>query len=191
MGKTSSKPNVYTEPETTVLNKSSSSISKEEPPKRQHSRKKIDKSRPDDYVFYLVIIGESGVGKTSIVNRFTNDTFSDQVPPTVGVNFEKQSVMVDNNKIGLEIWDVSGEERTRVPTSYYQGCKGFLAVYDVSNKDSFQKIEKWVEDCNKLSGPLLPDNAKFLVGNKIDKKEERQVSSEEALKFATRMNSLC
>jgi len=147
---------------------------------------RMDKNRPDDYVFFLVIVGESGVGKTSILNRFVNDTFAETVPPTEGVNFGLQSVMVDNTKIGLEIWDVSGEERTRVPTSYYKDCKGVLAVYDISNRESFLKLEKWIEDSNRLSGRNFLDTGKWLVGNKSDK--DREVTVQEAQQFAKRMN---
>jgi small GTP-binding protein len=137
------------------------------------------KDGPDDFQYSLVIIGESGVGKTALLHRFTNKKFNGDVQPTEGVDFAKQSVMVESKKVGLEIWDTAGDERTRVPTTFYQDCKGVLAVYDVNNMDSFTNLDKWIGDAEKFAKGA---DAKWLIGNKID--GERVVTTEQAREYA-------
>jgi len=145
----------------------------------------IDDSRPDDFTYHVVIIGEQGVGKTSLLRRFTKGTFSGKVEATEGIDFDQKSVMVGSTKVGLEIWDTAGNERTRVPSTFYQGCKGALVVYDVSNKETFDNIRKWVEDSDRLSGS---QPAKWLIGNKSDVEcAEGRVPFSEAKKLAAEL----
>jgi len=134
---------------------------------------------PDDFTYNLVIIGESAVGKTSLLYRFTHRSFSEKILPTSGIDFDKQSVMVEQKKVGLEIWDTAGDERTRVPTTFYQDCKGVLAVYDVSNRESFENLDKWISDAEKFAKGA---DAKWLIGNKTD--STRVVSIKEGQEFA-------
>jgi small GTP-binding protein len=150
---------------------------KEEKPKE--SKKIPVKDGPDDYQYSLVIIGESGVGKTSLLSRFTDRKFNASVQPTQGIDFDKQSVMVEQKKVGLEIWDTAGDERTRVPTTFYQDCLGVLAVYDICNLESFDNIDKWVSDAEKFAKRA---EVKWLIGNKSD--GTRAVTSEQAREYA-------
>jgi len=145
----------------------------------------VDPSRPDDMSFHLVIIGDKGTGKTSLLHRFTQDNFSDGVQPTEGVDFLTKSVMVAGKKVGLEIWDTDGNERTRVPTTFYKGAKGVVAVYDVTDQETFINMRKWLDDSDRLSGS---HPVRILVGNKSDLKVKGSgVSDAEREAFTTEL----
>jgi len=148
--------------------------------KKTKSKKEPVRDGPDDFTYCLVLIGEKGVGKTSLLHRFTKESFSDSVKETEGIDFDKQSVMVELKKVGLEIWDTAGEERTRVPTTFYQDAKGVLAVYDVSNRESFESCKIWLQDAEKFAKGA---ESKFLIGNKSDI-SPKAVTTAEAQEFA-------
>ncbi|XP_076064503.1 ras-related protein Rab-18-like [Oratosquilla oratoria] len=136
----------------------------------------------------ILIIGESGVGKSSLLLRFTEDTFDPEQSATIGVDFKVKTIMVDGNKTKLAIWDTAGQERFRTLTpSYYRGAQGVILVYDVCNRNSFTKLDMWLNELDTYS--TKTDIVKMLVGNKIDK-EKREVSREEGLKFARRHSML-
>jgi len=133
----------------------------------------------------LLIIGESGVGKSSLLLRFTDDAFDPEQAATIGVDFKVKTVKVNGDKVKLAIWDTAGQERFRTLTpSYYRGGQGVIVVYDVTNRESFTKIENWLTELETYS--TNQDLVKMLVGNKCDLEShgERAVSKEEGLKTA-------
>ncbi|UYV61618.1 RAB18 [Cordylochernes scorpioides] len=139
----------------------------------------------------LLIIGESDVGKSSLLLRFTNDTFEHgTMSATIGVDFKVKTLTIDSSKVKLAIWDTAGSERFRTLTpSYYRGAHGAILVYDVTNRNSFAKLDQWLSELETYTTRL--GLVMMLVGNKIDKSpEERQVSKEEALRYARKHSML-
>jgi Ras-related protein Rab-18 len=131
----------------------------------------------------ILIIGESGVGKSSLLLRFTDDQFDAEISATIGVDFKVKVITIDGNKVKLAIWDTAGQERFRTLTpSYYRGGQGAILVYDVTNRESFQKIEDWLNELETYT--TNHDMIKMLVGNKCDMEAERVVSKEEGQKCA-------
>ncbi|ESO02106.1 hypothetical protein HELRODRAFT_161341 [Helobdella robusta] len=136
----------------------------------------------------ILIIGESGVGKSSLLLRFCEDTFDPDQSATIGVDFKVRTLIVDGNKAKLAIWDTAGQERFRTLTpSYYRGAQGCILVYDITNRQSFLKLENWLTELETYS--TKHEIVKMLVGNKIDK-EKREVSREDGLTFARKHHML-
>ena len=136
----------------------------------------------------ILIIGESDVGKSSLLLRFTDDVFDPGLAATIGVDFKVKTVSVDGNKAKLAIWDTAGSERFRTLTpSYYRGAQGAILVYDVTNRQSFQKLDQWLYELETYS--TRSNIVKMLVGNKIDK-ENRAVTREEGMKYARKHSML-
>jgi len=136
----------------------------------------------------ILIIGESGVGKSSLLLRFTDDTFDPEQSATIGVDFKVKTLNVEGNKTKLAIWDTAGQERFRTLTpSYYRGAQGVILVYDVSSKQSFTKLDAWLNELETFS--TKHDMIKMLVGNKIDR-DNHEVTKEEGLKFARKHHML-
>ncbi|XP_004629212.1 ras-related protein Rab-18 isoform X2 [Octodon degus] len=116
----------------------------------------------------ILIIGESGVGKSSLLLRFTDDTFDPELAATIGVDFKVKTISVDGNKAKLAIWDTAGQERFRTLTpSYYRGAQGVILVYDVTRRDTFVKLDNWLNELETYC--TRNDIVNMLVGNKIDK----------------------
>uniref|UniRef100_A0A8C2IVL7 small monomeric GTPase n=1 Tax=Cyprinus carpio TaxID=7962 RepID=A0A8C2IVL7_CYPCA len=116
----------------------------------------------------ILIIGESGVGKSSLLLRFTDDTFNPELAATIGVDFKVKTIAIDGNRAKLAIWDTAGQERFRTLTpSYYRGAQGVILVYDVSKWDTFTRLENWLNELETYC--TRNDLVKMLVGNKIDK----------------------
>jgi len=131
----------------------------------------------------ILIIGESGVGKSSLLLRFTDDQFDPELAATIGVDFKVKVMDQQGNKVKLAIWDTAGQERFRTLTpSYYRGAQGAILVYDVSSRESFTKVEDWLNELETYS--TNHDLIKMLVGNKCDKEAERMVTKEEGQKCA-------
>mmetsp|Transcript_31097 Transcript_31097/g.41130 ORF Transcript_31097/g.41130 Transcript_31097/m.41130 type:complete len:208 (+) Transcript_31097:292-915(+) len=140
------------------------------------------KQRDYDYLFKLVLIGDSGVGKSCLLLRFADDTFTDSYISTIGVDFRFRSVRVKDKVVKLQIWDTAGQERFRTITSaYYRGADGIIMVYDVCNEQSFDNVNDWLSEVNRYSSQY---SCKLLTGNKADKEDERVVSKETAKEFA-------
>jgi len=130
----------------------------------------------------ILIIGESGVGKSSLLLRFVDDAFDPDQPATIGVDFKVKTMTIDDNTVKLAIWDTAGQERFRTLTpSYYRGAHGAIFVYDVCNRESFNKLGQWLTELETYS--TKSNIVKMLVGNKIDK-ENRQITRDEATRFA-------
>ncbi|CAN6475937.1 unnamed protein product [Victoria cruziana] len=121
-----------------------------------------------DYLFKLLLIGDSGVGKSSLLLSFTSDTFED-LSPTIGVDFKVKMVTVGGKRLKLAIWDTAGQERFRTLTSsYYRGAQGVIMVYDVTRRETFKNLsEVWAKEIDLYS--TNQDCIKMLVGNKVDK----------------------
>jgi len=136
----------------------------------------------------VLIIGASGVGKSSLLLRFTDDKFDPEQAATIGVDFKVKTLSIDSNKVKLAIWDTAGQERFRTLTpSYYRGAQGVILVYDVSNKQTFHRLEAWLNELDTYA--TKHDIIKMLVGNKIDQ-GNHEVSKEEGLRFARKHRML-
>lgn len=131
----------------------------------------------------LIIIGTSGVGKSSLLVRYCDDTFDEGDTTTIGVDLKMKTLEVHGKPYKLRLWDTAGQERYRTITnSYYRGAHGIFIVYDVCNKDTFDSLPKWIEETEIHSNATQPV-VRYIVGNKIDEKELRVVSTQQALDF--------
>ena len=135
-----------------------------------------------DLILKLVLIGDSGVGKTNILSRYNNNEFSLATQPTVGVEFGNKIIKKENKSIKLQLWDTAGQERYKAITNaFYKGSKGAFVVYDITRKSSFLNIDKWIGEL-KTNGS--EDILIILVGNKSDLEDKREVSTEDGEKKA-------
>ncbi|WMV31411.1 hypothetical protein MTR67_024796 [Solanum verrucosum] len=135
-----------------------------------------------DYLFKLLLIGDSGVGKSCLLLRFADDTYLESYISTIGVDFKIRTVEQDGKTIKLQIWDTAGQERFRtITSSYYRGAHGIIVVYDVTDQESFNNVKQWLSEIDRYAS----DNVnKILVGNKADLTANRVVSYETAKAFA-------
>ena len=134
----------------------------------------------EDYTYQLkvVLIGDSGVGKSSILLRYTDDRFSDHQPTTIGVDFKTKYETVQGKRLKVALWDTAGQERFRtLTTTYYRGSQGAILVFDVTKQDSFANLNTWLEQLE--SADTGKGVVKLLIGNKVDL-PNRVVSFEEA-----------
>uniref|UniRef100_A0A3B5AEW3 Ras-related protein Rab-25 n=1 Tax=Stegastes partitus TaxID=144197 RepID=A0A3B5AEW3_9TELE len=135
-----------------------------------------------DFLFKVVLIGDSGVGKSNLLSRFTRNEFNLESKSTIGVEFATRSIQVDGKTIKAQIWDTAGQERYRAITSaYYRGAVGALLVYDIAKHLTYENVERWLKE--------LRDHADnniviMLVGNKSDLRHLRAVPTDEARAFA-------
>jgi len=138
-----------------------------------------------DEIFRIVIVGDTTSGKTNILMKYIKNSFNCDSKHTVGVDLFSKLFKLKGIQIKLQIWDTSGQERYKsVTTVYFKGAQGFLIVYDITNKTSFDNIEKWIDEILKVvQSPII-----ILIGNKSDLNEERKVSIEEALQKAEKYN---
>lgn len=140
------------------------------------------KQKDYDYLFKLVLIGDSGVGKSCLLLRFADDAFTESYISTIGVDFRFRTVKIDNKTVKLQIWDTAGQERFRTITSaYYRGADGIIMVYDVTSQDSFDHVNDWLKEVNRYAAE---GTCKLLVGNKSDRTTDRVVTAEQAKEFA-------
>lgn len=138
-----------------------------------------------DHLFKLLIIGESGVGKTCLLLRFTDDSFTANHLTTIGIDFKIKIINLEDKQIKLQIWDTAGQERFRTITkTYYKGAHGIVLVYDVTDENSFKNIRNWVRQIEQNAQSNV---CKVLVGNKSDR-EDRKVTFEEGSKLAKEYN---
>lgn len=143
------------------------------------------KREQHDFLFKLVLIGDSGVGKSCLLLRFADDNFTDSYISTIGVDFRFRTVTVDGKTVKLQIWDTAGQERFRTITSaYYRGADGIIMVYDVTSMESFEHVEEWLSEVDRYASE---NTIKLLIGNKADLEDEKQVSPEQAQKFADKL----
>lgn len=139
-----------------------------------------------DYLFKVVLIGDSGVGKSNLLSRFTRNEFNLESKSTIGVEFATRSVQCAGKTIKAQIWDTAGQERYRAITSaYYRGAVGALLVYDISKHVTYENVEKWLKELREHAEPNI---VIMLVGNKSDLRHLRGVPAEEARAFAEKHN---
>ncbi|KAF6198401.1 hypothetical protein GE061_008149 [Apolygus lucorum] len=138
-----------------------------------------------DYMFKLLIIGNSSVGKTSFLFRYADDSFTSAFVSTVGIDFKVKTVFRHDKRVKLQIWDTAGQERYRtITTAYYRGAMGFILMYDITNEESFNSVQDWVTQIKTYSW----DNAQvILVGNKCDMEDERVISFERGKQLAEQL----
>jgi len=129
-----------------------------------------------DLLFKLLLIGDSGVGKTCVLFRFSDDAFNTTFISTIGIDFKIKTVELSGKKIKLQIWDTAGQERFHtITTSYYRGANGIMLVYDITNAKSFENISKWLRNIEEHASE---DVEKMLLGNKCDMDDKRVIPKE-------------
>lgn len=146
-------------------------------------------SKPDnlvgqeyDYLYKVVLIGDSGVGKSNLLSRFTRNEFNLETKSTIGVEFATRSIQADGKTIKAQIWDTAGQERYRAITSaYYRGAVGALLVYDISKQVTFKNVERWLTELRENAAQNI---VIMLVGNKSDLRHLREVPTEAAKEYA-------
>eukprot|EP01130_Rhizamoeba_saxonica_P012368 TRINITY_DN51_c1_g1_i1.p1 TRINITY_DN51_c1_g1~~TRINITY_DN51_c1_g1_i1.p1 ORF type:complete len:200 (-),score=44.70 TRINITY_DN51_c1_g1_i1:45-644(-) len=162
-----------------------SCLGTEEKPKKP--RRSLRPLIPNDTVqkmLRVLVIGDSGVGKSALLLRFTDDTFSESFISTIGVDFKTKTLPLGDKKENyhLQIWDTAGQERFRTIThSFYRSAQCCLVVFDVTNRESFESVKNyWLQSIDRYSGQ---DVEKIVVGNKVDLEEERVVAFDEVKEF--------
>jgi small GTP-binding protein len=139
-----------------------------------------------EYLFKIVVVGASGVGKTAIVTQLVTQKFKSCSPPTIGVEFTSYALLSEEESIKLQIWDTAGQERFRsVSKAYFRNAYGAVLVFDLTNKQSFDELNMWINDLNTL---CIPNAYIILVGNKADLVDDRTVSEGEAQEMGKRYN---
>jgi len=136
-----------------------------------------------DFLFKVLLIGDSGVGKTCLLLKFTDDIFEPSYISTIGVDFRIKTIQLEDGKVAkLQMWDTAGQERFRtITSSYYRGAHGVIIVFDVTDRESFKNVPMWMGEVERYARPGCP---MILVGNKRDLADRREVSFEEAKAFA-------
>ena len=130
-----------------------------------------------DLMIKVILIGDSGVGKTNIMSKFLKNQFMENSKATVGVEFGSKLFIHENHKIKAQIWDTAGQEKYKAITgAYYKGSKGALVIYDITRKETFANIEKWVNDLKTAGDPKITI---IIIGNKSDLADKRQITKEE------------
>ncbi|KAG0228834.1 Ras- protein RABA1e [Actinomortierella wolfii] len=139
-----------------------------------------------DYLYKIVLIGDSGVGKSNLLSRYTHNEFSLESRSTIGIEFATRTVDINDKKVKAQIWDTAGQERYRaITTAFYRGAVGALLVYDISRRSTFDNVSRWLNELRENSDPSV---LIILVGNKSDLRHLRAVSTEEAKAFAEENN---
>ncbi|KAL5007997.1 hypothetical protein ScPMuIL_013578 [Solemya velum] len=134
-----------------------------------------------DYLFRIVLIGNSGVGKSCLLLRFADDTWTDTFIATIGVDFKIRTIEMDGKQVKLQIWDTAGQDRFKsITTSYYRGAAGVAVVYDVTDLESFNNVKTWLDDVERYSSE---DVSKLIIGNKSDLETKRVVGYDTGKEF--------
>ncbi|XP_023346277.1 ras-related protein Rab-1A isoform X2 [Eurytemora carolleeae] len=136
-----------------------------------------------DYLFKLLLIGDSGVGKSCLLRRFADDTYTESYISTTGVEFKIRTRELDGKTIKLQIWDTAGQERT-ITSSYYHGAHGIIVVYDVTDQKSFNNVKQWLQEIDRYASE---DVNKMLVGNKCDLTNKKVVDYSSAKEYADQL----
>ncbi|KAL7718881.1 Rab family GTPase [Entamoeba marina] len=138
-------------------------------------------------IFKICLVGDQGVGKTSLVNRYSKNTFSNLEKSTIGANFIATSITKNGREVKLALWDTAGQEKYRSMVSmYYRGAVGAIIVFDVTNRETFESLRGWCDDLVRAE----PDVVCIIVGNKCDSAQERLVSAEEGQQMAHDIGAL-
>merc|ERR1719158_1534615 len=135
-----------------------------------------------DYLFKLLLIGDSGVGKSCLLLRFADDTYTESYISTIGVDFKIKTIKDEGKTIKLQIWDTAGQERFRtITSSYYRGAHGIIVVFDTTDLESFNNVKQWLQEIDRYAAEGVN---KLLVGNKADLASQRKVDYNAAQDFA-------
>ncbi len=142
-----------------------------------------DKGTDDyEFIFKVLLLGNSNVGKSSLFLRFVDDIWNDTFVPTIGVDFKIKTFDIDEKKIKMQIWDTAGQERFKnIIASYYRGAHGILLIYDVTDKDSFKNLSNWLIEIEKNANKNV---LKVLIGNKTDLEDKRVITYNQGKEFA-------
>jgi len=144
------------------------------------------KQQAYDYLIKLLLIGDSGVGKSCLLLRFSDDSFTPSFITTIGIDFKIRTIELEGKRIKLQIWDTAGQERFRtITTAYYRGAMGILLVYDVTDEKSFSNIRNWIRNIEQHATENVN---KMLVGNKCDMVDKRVVEAERGKALADEYN---
>ena len=147
-----------------------------------------DYSYDYEYLYKIVLIGDSGVGKSNLLSRFTRDEFNLESRSTIGVEFATRTLEIDGKRVKAQIWDTAGQERYRAITSaYYRGAVGALIVYDIAKTESYESVSRWLKELKEHADANIIIE---LVGNKSELDHLRAVPTEEAKNFAMENNLL-
>ena len=160
-------------------------ISMENTYNNNNNHEKYSLSKQYDDLFKLVIIGDSGVGKSCLLLRFADDTFTENFYSTIGVDFRFKCLEIGDRKCKLQIWDTAGQERFKTVTSaYYRGADGIIIVFDQTDKDSYNNVQNWIEDISRYS---TDDPVKIIFANKDDiSQEKKSVDNEDIIELEKR-----
>jgi Ras-related protein Rab-1A len=138
----------------------------------------LQEHREHDYLFKLLLIGDSGVGKSNMLLRFADDVYKEDYTATIGVDFKICTREIDGKLVKTQLWDTAGQERFRTITcSYYRGSHGIIVVYDVTDRTSFEHVRMWMQEIEKYASG--GETARLLVGNKCDMPASKRVISQE------------
>jgi len=139
-----------------------------------------------DYLFKLLLIGDSGVGKSCLLLRFADDTYTASYISTIGVDFKIRTIELEGKTIKLQIWDTAGQERFRtITSSYYRGAHGIIVVYDITDQDTFNNVKQWLQEIDRYASESVN---KLLVGNKSDLESKRAVETSVAKEYADQLS---
>jgi Ras-related protein Rab-1A len=139
-----------------------------------------------DYLFKLLLIGDSGVGKSCLLLRFADDTYTESYISTIGVDFKIRTIELEGKTVKLQIWDTAGQERFRtITSSYYRGAHGIIVVYDVTDNETFSNVKQWLQEIDRYASEGVN---KLLVGNKSDLTSKKVVEYTVAKEFADQLN---
>ncbi|KAJ5077719.1 rab family [Anaeramoeba ignava] len=140
----------------------------------------------------IILLGDMGVGKTSLIHSYVNQRFQEEYKTTIGADFLNKKITIDENQIDLQIWDTAGQERFQsLNHSYYRGSDCCALVFDVTNRESFDGLSKWKEDFLQHSEPEDSESFPFVViANKIDLKEQRVITEEEIKNWSLKNSNI-
>ena len=135
-----------------------------------------------EFIFKVLLLGNSNVGKSSLFLRFVDDVWNDTFVPTIGVDFKIKTFEIDSKKIKMQIWDTAGQERFKnIISSYYRGAHGILLLYDVTDKESFKNLSNWLIEIEKNASKNI---LRILIGNKCDLEDKRVITHAQGKEFA-------
>ena len=145
----------------------------------------MEEEKDYEMMFKVVLVGDSFVGKTNMMSKYLKNEFKSDSKATVGVEFGSKEFNIEGHSINAQIWDTAGQERYKAITSaYYKGAKGAFVVYDITRKDSFASIDKWISDLTSVADKKLTI---VVIGNKCDLEDQRQVTKEEGEEKANQL----
>ena len=139
-----------------------------------------------DFLLKIVIIGDSGVGKTNLLSRFTRDTFSNETRNTIGVDFSAKDIQLKGKTVKVQFWDTAGQEKYRaIASAYYRNAHGAIIVYDITRRESFENLNTWLTELRENGNE---DLSIIVLGNKLDLIHDREINTEDGKAFAQTKN---